>query len=1638
MHPSRDAAGDPAAKEGIAATATPESSPFPEDVWRGPPRTFSSVATATNEPKAEMQSSASLVLQPPSAARAPSVEYSNQPDCRGSLERLALGAFQGGTVVTPLTACKVELHPLHPSLATQGSRTQETLGGLDTKRNLPSLHSTRDQRPLPSHTHEVPTNSNSTSSNSNSTSSNSKSTSSNSKSTSSNSKSTSSNSNSTSSNSKSTSKAQRATGISLCPPVSVQTNWGNGGAAAAAAPAARLSAGSLLSAALWNRLEAPLQELGLSTGASLDFLDDDKDLLGLDDIEVSLGSAIAKTWGGLISAASDSLASSGSWGDNGRGGVASWVQQQTQMLLGPQSLGLLLPEEDAGNNRNRVSDDEVWEAPPRTQSSDGGSLEDLCGGGGGDDRSLGRSTAGSKTSAIRIRISEGGEAAAEAATEGSEVGASVPPRGSGDIRERRQRHSHNHGQKSEPEATCCSESDGNRYASAIEKLLSAGFYFSTDIELTRSLQRQAELRLPKCRQTLPGFPDCSWQFDSCEERDAALLKDSCWNGFSFTQVADERFSWNAALLSDWKLSGIDPRWTVPLIQGYVGYARVERLGSRAPTSGGAARVLAVELLLICRRSCRRGGTRYNARGIDDEGDVANFAESEQRVRLLQLESLSSSSRSRTGMPRTSRFTRPRVSAHSCSSTASSVETPEASDAGVPLLCRKGCCYGHWASMLQVRGSVPLFWCQSGLTAQTAVTRNALLTANAFERHLHMLHRRYGPHLVFINLLSTTRENERRLTSSLEEQLQLYDHDHLSAIPPLHIRYDFHSQTKSKAYEAALGDFVQRELLASAAAIGFFCSPCEEAGGAAAGRKQEGVFRTNCLDCLDRTNVFQWFYCWFWLTQLLRESRYEAFLLPVTSRSAQGSSHPISVTPCSPSQYSGCEYLRVLSTPSDAPQDETCVLRDLIKKMWADQGDSISLQYTGTGSVFSSQIKQGGKSSLSSNIDHAIKSIGRFYHNTFEDSFRQECVDLLVGQHRLSGEAFYPQGDEGSERQGLPVSTQHHISGELLSPTVPHTADEGSPVPLRIWIGTWNVAGRDIHEWDNLEDWLTPINEQADLFVFCVQELVELTGLRVLMSLKDRDKESRLDVKTSAGLQALAWTSPPPPYLDSRRKTLDSLQKLLRKSSSGSTDVSAWGRDYERSNISAYYCSVYSPSLLVSDVDATTVKVGMKGNAGNKGAVGVRLSLGGVSFSFLNVHLASGQTSSHERVQQMQLVLQQAFQTGSSNYPMALHHDFAFIAGDFNFRLHMSHQQVVEELNNSNFKPLLSCDQLYICKKHHVPPFNSLIEPPITFRPTYKYKRNSQLYDLKRTPAWCDRILYGGRLVPPADSRGNRGNTHSAGSPVQCLSYTHHQCYFSSDHKPVSGVFEVSVPSRRLSRKGCVRSRLWQGESLRSSSFFQDSLDLRDTLRPPSNFPKASLGAESASGTSSIDCTSSRDWTSRAAQPESHSFSPFPTLTDVDMLAGGVPLLLPERSAGPLVQTPSNEAKESNLLSLPASPRDGGTQMSTEGSLDAIASRLVAAAAADSGNIRQLPETATSVKDGSANAMDALDALLSNIRVENQQTGGSASEWSLLDLSQPLSAAPRLEERQIVTDASEGQQPTARGGAQQHVFEDLLL
>lgn len=56
---------------------------------------------------------------------------------------------------------------------------------------------------------------------------------------------------------------------------------------------------------------------------------------------------------------------------------------------------------------------------------------------------------------------------------------------------------------------------------------------------------------------------------------------------------------------------------VPIIQGYVDYKSCIFDGKE------------LELILISRRRWGQAGTRYLARGLDDDGNVANYVETEQ-------------------------------------------------------------------------------------------------------------------------------------------------------------------------------------------------------------------------------------------------------------------------------------------------------------------------------------------------------------------------------------------------------------------------------------------------------------------------------------------------------------------------------------------------------------------------------------------------------------------------------------------------------------------------------------------------------------------------------------------------------------------------------------------------------------------------------------------------------------------------------------------------------------------------------------------------------------------------------------------------------------------------------------------------
>jgi phosphatidylinositol 4-phosphatase len=85
---------------------------------------------------------------------------------------------------------------------------------------------------------------------------------------------------------------------------------------------------------------------------------------------------------------------------------------------------------------------------------------------------------------------------------------------------------------------------------------------------------------------------------------------------------DDRFFWNKHMLSEIaKLN--DENWILPIIQGFV---QVEQCVIENEC---------FRLALVSRRSRYRAGTRYKRRGIDDEGYVANYVETEQILSLRQ-------------------------------------------------------------------------------------------------------------------------------------------------------------------------------------------------------------------------------------------------------------------------------------------------------------------------------------------------------------------------------------------------------------------------------------------------------------------------------------------------------------------------------------------------------------------------------------------------------------------------------------------------------------------------------------------------------------------------------------------------------------------------------------------------------------------------------------------------------------------------------------------------------------------------------------------------------------------------------------------------------------------------------------------
>ena len=140
--------------------------------------------------------------------------------------------------------------------------------------------------------------------------------------------------------------------------------------------------------------------------------------------------------------------------------------------------------------------------------------------------------------------------------------------------------------------------------------------------------------------------------------------------------------------------------------------------------------------------------------------------------------------------------------------------------------------------------------------------------------------------------------------------------------------------------------------------------------------------------------------------------------------------------------------------------------------------------------------------------------------------------------------------------------------------------------------------------------------------------------------------------------------------------------------------------------------------------------------------------------------------------------------------MILDHELCILNGDLNYRIDtMSRKTVEDAVKNRNLAKLLERDQLLAARrKNPVFRLRAFEELPITFDPTYKYNVGTDVYDTsekRRTPAWCDRLLYRGQ------------------GKIQQLDYQRHEVRVS-DHRPVSGCFRLRT--KRVDAR--ARAAVW--------------------------------------------------------------------------------------------------------------------------------------------------------------------------------------------------------------------------------------
>ena len=380
------------------------------------------------------------------------------------------------------------------------------------------------------------------------------------------------------------------------------------------------------------------------------------------------------------------------------------------------------------------------------------------------------------------------------------------------------------------------------------------------------------------------------------------------------------FCWNYSIAKCFDSDGMN-EFIFPVINGFFGARDIQKDNEDISQND-------THFILIARKDDRRSGMRFLIRGADSNGNVANSVESEEIITFKDNE-------------------------------------------GNINIC----------SFVEVRGSIPLIWEQEPnfqLNPKIKPLDDFGKNCEVFKLYIEEMFDNYG-NICCINLIDRKKDQEI-IGKYYNNVVQNYKNANKEKENNLFfVWFDFHSECKNLKYENIKKLFNTESVKECLNNFGFthikydpqnleedimekkFDDNLIKNKLIKIIQTQKGVFRNNCIDSLDRSNVVQ---------SVI--GRY--YLLLILSQIG---------------------FSDVQPSISDVFRKFKGTLEHTFNLLWADHGDCLSLAYSGTGALKSDFVRT-GKRTLMGNLMDGYLSCKRYYLNNFRDGYNQDCHDYFLG------------------------------------------------------------------------------------------------------------------------------------------------------------------------------------------------------------------------------------------------------------------------------------------------------------------------------------------------------------------------------------------------------------------------------------------------------------------------------------------------------------------------------------------------------------------------------------------------------------------------------------------------------------------